>query len=40
MISSRSTGPIPGTTFSYLTRLPDGSWIWWKAMLAPLFVAE
>src|SRR5690606_31077882 len=30
----------PGTTFSYLMRLPDGSWTWWKAMVAPLLVAE
>jgi hypothetical protein len=32
--------PIPGTTFSYLMRLPDGSWIWLNAMVAPLLVAE
>ena len=33
-------GPTPGTTFSYLTLLPVGSWIWLKAMVAPLLVAE
>src|SRR5688572_30174996 len=30
---------MPGTTFSYLILLPVGSWIWLKAIVAPLFVA-
>ncbi len=34
-----SIGPIPGTTFSYLTGLPLGSWIWRKLTLAPDRVA-
>ena len=39
-MSSGSTAPMPGTTFSYLIRLPDGSWIWLKAIVAPERVAE
>jgi len=38
-ISSGSTGPTPGATFSYLIRLPLGSWIWWKLICAPDLVA-
>ena len=31
---------MPGATFSYLMRLPEGSWIWLNATVAPLLVAE
>src|SRR5689334_6988371 len=30
---------MPGTTFSYLMRLPDGSCTWWNWIWAPLLVA-
>ena len=39
-ISSGSTAPMPGTVFSYLMRLPVGSWIWLSAIVAADLVAE
>jgi hypothetical protein len=38
-MSSASTAPTPGTTFSYLTRLPLGLWIWLKEIRADDLVA-
>jgi len=35
----RLVGPMPGTTFSYLMRLPEGSCTWWNWIWAPDLVA-
>jgi hypothetical protein len=39
-MSSDFTGPMPGTTFSYFTGLPEGPWIWRNEIFEAVLRAE